>query len=314
MKLTKKLLGYLHRVFDKDPAPFLALRLQCNGTGLTWLVSGARLTTIPVGGTALPLSIDLTQYTIGTLVNFIATQPGYSVSYYDSSSLSQLGAAALLDANGDIATSNGDHLYAYNSVLWSYMEANASELHAAGSQIEQMLLQMSTATAEDVWLDELGGYYKVPRKQGEIDAAYGPRIIAEVIRPLANNVAIESALRVINGGLPTTCSDYDVITNGSYGLFDINMEVSVDLLATAAYTAVVLSVIDTIERMRDAGTFLRRLRIMSSVQATIYTAIVMLCGETVTIGSPTEFIDSNALKLDGSWMLNGEFRLNGIKF
>lgn len=284
MKLTQKLISYLHRVFDKDPHPFLALRIQCNGTGLTWSVSGARLTTAPVGGTAASLSIDLTQFTIATLSTFIAAQVGYSVVYSDVSNRSLLGAATLIDGAGNVAASNGDHLYAYTSVLWSYIDTNAVELEAAGTQIEQMLRQMSTATAEDVWLDELGGYYKVPRKQGEIDAIYGPRIIAEVIRPLANNVAIESALSVINQGLPVECSDYDVIVNGSYGLFDIDIDVGLGLLVTTTYTALALSVIDTIERMRDAGTFLRRLSIITRVQATLYVGSVVLSGETVAVG------------------------------
>lgn len=312
MKLTQKLFSYLHRIFDKDPKPFLALRIQCDGTGLTWAVAGARLTTVPTGGTALPLSIDLTQYTVSTLGTFIDAQPGYSVPYAELSALSLLGAATLLDAAGNVATSNGDHLYAYTSVLWSYIDANAVELEAAGTQIEQMLLQMSTVTADDVWLDELGGYYKVPRKQGEIDAAYGPRIIAEVIRPLANNVAMESALRVINGGLPTSVTDYDVITNGSYGLFDIDMDVSLDLLATNAYAALVLSVIDTIERMRDAGTFLRRLALISQVQATFYAGAVVICGETVFIGRTAQNMDDGTLRLNGSWSLNGGHILDGI--
>lgn len=313
MKLTQKLISYLHRVFDKDPKPFLALRVQCDGSGLTWVVAGARLATTPVGGTAQPLLIDLTQHTITSLATFIAASPGYSVSYADSSSLALLGAATLIDATGNVATSNGDHLYAYTSVLWSYIDANAVELEAAGTQIEQMLLQMSTATAEDVWLDELGGYYKVPRKQGELDVAYGPRIIAEVIRPLANNVAIESALRVINGGLPTKCTDYDVITNGSYGLFDIDMDFSLELLATNSYTALFLSVIDMIERMRDAGTFLRRLQLISRVQATVYAGAVVLCGETVTVGHTLWNLDDGVLRLDGSWTLNGEQNLSGFR-
>lgn len=283
MKLTKKLLSFMHKVFDKDPAPFLALRLNCDGTGMTWSVSGARLLTTPVGGTAAPLSVDLTQYTVATLANYLAAQPGYVVAYADLTQLSLLGAAVLLDGAGDVVQSNGDHLYGYTSELWSYMEANAVELESAGAQIEQMLLQMSTTTAADMWLDELGSYYKVPRNQGEPDGVYGPRIIAQVLRPLANNVAIESALRVINAGLPVECNDYDTIVNGSYGLFDIQMEVSLDLLAVTAYVILLLSIIDTIDKMRDAGTFLRRISILTRVRATYYSAAVVISGETVTV-------------------------------
>lgn len=283
MKLTKRLLSYLHRVFDKSPEPFLALRVRCDGTGLTWTVSDAVLTLTPVGGTAVPLTVDLTGTTVGMLATYIASQPGYQVPYVDSSQLSALQATVLMDGAGNVAQSNGDHLYGYTSVLWAYMEANAVELKAAETQIGNMVLQMSTTTAEDMWLDELGSYYKVPRNQGELDPQYGPRIIATVLRPLANNVAIENALRVITGGLPVSVVDYDTIVNNSYGQFDVDMTVSLDFLAVTAYATLLFSIVDTINGMRDAGTFLRRLRILTGVEATYYCAAAVFCGETVTV-------------------------------
>lgn len=283
MKLTKRLLSYLHKVIGKDPAPFLALRINCDGTGLGWTISDTVLSTVPIGGTASPLSINLAQYSVASLANFIASQAGYVVAYRNESTLSLLGAAVLLDGSGDVTQSNGDHLYGYTNELWSYMEANARELQEAEAQIRNMLLQMSTTTAEDIWLDELGSYYKVPRNQGELDAQYGPRIISQVLRPLGNNVAIENALRVINQHLPVEVNDYDTIVNGSYGLFDVDMTVSLDFLAVTAYTTLLLSIIDTIGKMRDAGTFLRRIRILTGVQVNIYIGIAIFSGETVTI-------------------------------
>lgn len=283
MKLTQRLLSFLHRVFDKSPQQFLAMRIACYGSGLTWSVSDAVLTTTPVGGTAQPLVLDLRTFTVAGLAAHIAMQTGYSVPYVDGSQLVNLSATVLMEASGNVDASNGDHLYGYTSVLWSYMEANAVELQAAETQIGNMLLQMSTTTAEDMWLDELGSYYKVPRQQGEIDMVYGPRIIATVLRPLGNNVAIEAALRVINAGLPVTVSDYDTIVNGSYGLFDVDMEVSLEQLATTAYATMILSVIDSIDRMRDAGTFLRRLTVITSVKANYYCAAAVISGETVLL-------------------------------
>ncbi len=283
MKLTTRLLSYLHRVFDKSPAPFLALRIGCDGTGLTWTVSDAVLTTAPVGGTAAALTVDLTLYTVTSLAAYVAAQPGYVVENVDVSQMSSLGAAVLMDGSGNVAESNGDHLYGYTNVLWSYMEANAVELHAAEQQIGQMLLQMSTKTAADTWLDELGSYYKVPRNQGEIDSQYGPRIIAQVLRPLANNVAIENALKVINSGLPVSVVDYDVIVNGSYGQFDVDMTVTLDQLAATTYVLLVGSIVDTITKMRDAGTFLHRLRVITGVQATYYVGASYFYGGNVTV-------------------------------
>lgn len=305
MQLTKRLLSFFHRVFNKDPKPFLAFRLNCDGIGLTWSVSNARLTTTPVGGTAASLDLDLTQYTLAELVNFLAAQTGYTVPYSDTSQFSLLGARVLMDGSGNVNASNGDHLYAYTSVLWAYIEANAAELQAAETQIKNMLLQMSTTTAEDIWLDELGSYYAVPRIQGEVDSVYGPRIIASVLRPLGNNVAIEAALRVINEGLPATVEDYDQIVNGSYGLFDVDFEVSLDQLAVTAYSGLIMSIIDTIDRMRDAGTFLRRLAIITHVQSTYYLAAAVLLGETVEVVGDWELFADGTAIADGTYDANG---------
>lgn len=316
MKITKKLIGFMHRVFNKSPEQFLALRIRCDGIGLTWAISDAVLVTSPIGGTALPLSVDLTKYTVAGLASYIGMQQGYSIAYVNGTAMVNLSAAVLLDGSGDVTQLNGDQLYGYTSALWAYMEANAAELKTAELQIGQMVKQMSTITAEDMWLDELGGYYAVPRAQGELDAQYGPRIIATVLRPLANNVAIEAALAVINGGLPTTCTDYDQIVNGSYGLFDIDIEVSLDLLAIKTYTALILSIVESVDRMRDAGTFMRRLAIITKVMATYYSGAVVISGETVTMASDYTLFGDGSEIADGTQYATGQrfhwtFRANG---
>lgn len=283
MKLTNKLLSFLHRVFDKDPAPFLALRLRYAGTGMTWRIAGARLTTVPVAGSGQAIAVDLTQYTLGELVNYLASQPGYTVEYADHSELSLLGAAVLLDGTGDQAKSNGDHLYGYTNVLWSYLEASSLELDAAAAQIDQMLLQMETQTASDVWLDELGGYYGVPRLQDEVDAPYSLRIIAEVLRPRGNNVAIEAAItaytgqvtKVIDVTLNTPLSPlyngadthngvrfYNSTSSPLYGLFDV--EYGYDLINGGDISSFAVIVRGLIDRLRDAGTHLRALSLKGS--------------------------------------------------
>jgi hypothetical protein len=284
MKLTTKLLSFLHRIFDKDPAPFLAIRLRYAGDGMTWVISDAVLSTVPEGGIGAPLSVDLTQFTLGELVSYLAAQPGYTVEYADRSELSLMGAAVLLDATGDQNKSNGDHLYGYTNVLWSYMEANARELEQAAVQIDQMLLQMNTRTASDVWLDELGGYYGVPRLQGELDGSYGLRIIAEVLRPRGNNVAIAAAISAYTGQTTTVtdvvvnspfkpmfdaednfdgAQEYNSVSSPMYGLFDV--QYGYDLVNGGDIAGFASVVRGLIERMRDAGTHLRALSLTGSV-------------------------------------------------
>jgi hypothetical protein len=280
MRLTQKLFSFLHGVFDKDPAQFLALRIQYAGA-MTWEVSDATLTTTVTGGPGRGLTIDLTQYTIGQLANFIGVQPGYSIAYVDQSTLSLLSARVLIDASNDISLSNGDHLYGYTSELWSYMEAQASELEQAETQIANMLEQMSTPTAQGEWLDFLGAYYGVPRSQGELDPSYSARIIAEVLRPRSNNVALEMAISAYTGE-STTVTDvieygptfplYNgaIVRNGThfynasakpiYGLFDV--QYAYDLLNGSDETAFAQTVIGIVNRYRAAGTHMRQLALL----------------------------------------------------
>lgn len=290
MQLTQKLLSYLHRIFDKDPGQFLALRLSYAG-GMTWTIADAMLTTTVTGGPGQPLTVDLTQYTLGRLYAFLAAQPGYRVIYGDRSTLSLLSARVLVDGTNDIAKSNGDHLYGYTSVLWSYLESQAQELQAAEAQIVEMLKQMSTKTAQAEWLDEIGGYYAVPRLQGELDASYGPRIIAEVLRPRGNNVAMEAAIKVYTGqsakvtdvtlygatfplydGTITHDGTYhhDAVTAPLYGLFDV--EYGYDLLNGADIAQFQQIVVDLIDRLRDAGTHLRSVLLRASNISDAFTA------------------------------------------
>lgn len=282
MRLTSRLLSFLNRVFDKDPRAFLALRLSYDGK-MTWTVADAVLTTQVAGGSGGPLSVDLTQYTLGGLVAFLVTRPGYSVPYWDSSLNSVLGARVLLDGSGDPSQSNGDHLYAYTNVLFSWLEPVARELQTASDQIAQALAQLNTRTASDMWLDEWGAYYGVPREAGERDASYGPRIIAEVLRPRGNNVAIEAAIKAYTGQqtsvtdviqwTPTTplfngaynfdgSKTYNAHSSPIYGLFDVDY--GYDLLDGTDFNSFANTVRALIERLRDAGTHLRSLTLTAS--------------------------------------------------
>ena len=282
MKLTQKLLGYLNRAFSRDPVQFLALRINYAG-GMVWKIEDAVLTTTVTGGIGENQTVQLSGYNIAQLANLFSALPGYSVSYQIADTASTLSARILMDGTGDQDQSNGDHLYAYTSLTWAYLEASAYELKNAREQIYQMLRQMVVGTAEDEWLDEIGDYYNVKRQDGEIDSTYGPRIIYEVIRPRNNNKAIELAINQATGGLLSKVTDvtvpgdifpiYDgaVLHDGSRlynasgkyrrNLFDV--EYAFDLEGAediAPFQARVLGIID---QFRSAGTHLRQILLQS---------------------------------------------------
>lgn len=282
MRVTKRLLDYLHSVFDKSPGSVLALRLGYNAP-MTWTVRDAVLTTSVVGGTGRNLTIDLRQYNLQQLATFLASQPGYEVRFLNQDLLAT-GARALLDQSNSIDTSNGDHISAHTNVLWSFLEAMAVELDEARLQVVQMLRQMSTRTAEDVWLDELGSYYGVPRFGGEVDALYGPRIISEVLRPRGNNIAIALAIQAFTGqesevldvfeygvnfplhdGSISHTADftYNSTATRRFGLFDVTY--GYDLLNGGNYQQFEAAIRALLNRLRDAGTHMRALVLRAGV-------------------------------------------------
>jgi hypothetical protein len=277
MNLVQKLLGLLHRVFDPDPEQFLALQFQYDGL-MVWTVADNVLSTSVTDGSGENLSINLVDYTISGLINFISQQAGYTVSTNAAPDKLALSARTLIDGSKNQFASNGDHLYAYASLIWVFMSAVASELRAAGAQIPQAIRQMTVTEASDDWIDELGGYYGVKRQQGESDASYGPRIIAEVVRPRCNNIAMEAAISLYTGQ-STKVTDvviygasfpkydstifrdsvyqYQSVSAPQYGLFDV--EYGYDLLGgddVTDFSARVRGIIDT---LRAAGTHLRSL-------------------------------------------------------
>lgn len=317
MKLAKKLVSYLHRVFNKDPQPFLALQIAYAGGAFTWQIvdqamaptsiawddgvtawdeveytwdmypmlapgTTSILTFTPANG-AMPLIVDLSLYTVAELGAFIAAQPGYAIPYQDTSPYSTLSALVLLNGVGNSINANGNCLFGYTSLTWAFIDAYAAELETAKAQIANMPAQMNPLTASGSWVDLLGQYFNVSRQTGELDAQYGPRIIATVIRPLGNNIAIAEALRAINGGLAVTVSDYDGLTNNSYGLFDVEFSVSLALLNVTTPANLTVLITTVVGAMRLAGTFMRTLSIITPVQACVYVAATVRSGATTRV-------------------------------
>lgn len=281
MLLTQKLLRLLNSVFDKDARAFTAFRIRHESGRLRWRIEDHVLTG-SVDGADL-FVVDLAGYTIRTLLEYLATLPGITVVSRASSEQLGLSAGALMDQSGDEATSNGDQVHAFTSVLWAYLNAMAVELREARRQIDEALLQMSAKTAEAEWLDEWGGYFGFPRKNGETDAAYSKRIIEEVLRPRGNNKAIEIGLRDVFGqdcevidlqkfGDVFPIYDGALVHDGTYlhnadavpyyGLFKI--VIGYDLLGGADISGYINEVRSYVDTLRDAGTHLESVELTGS--------------------------------------------------
>ncbi len=308
MNLTQKLLGYLNRVFDKGPQSVLVLRLRYDGA-MRWTISDGVLTTSVTGGSGAPLTANLADYTLATLAAFLAAQPGYSVPFVDATQVPGLSATVLIDGSSDQDATNGDHLNAYTSVLWAYLESQSTELNLLRLAIDEALAQMSANTASGEWVDEHGSFYAVARSNGESDASYAARIVAEVGRARGNNVAISDAVLRATGAYGVTVADYTTVTTAfdgskSLGLFDA--EVAVDVDAPLSSDQINASTRSIIESMRDAGTHLRNLKYIRRTHLTIYSAAYLKVGWRVGIGTAEA-----PLLLDGTWVLDGAQTLDG---
>ena len=303
MTLTEKLLGYLNRVFDKGPDSVLALRLHYDGA-MTWRVSAGVLTTAVTGGTGGPLTVALSGFSMSGLAAYLAAQPGYSVPFAVTGDMASRSALALIEASGNPVQSNGDHLLAFQSVLWAYMNAQSGELSTAQVAISEALLQIAALTASDTWVDEHGSYYGVSRTSGEADAAYVARIVSEITRARGNGVAIAEAVKLGATASYVTVTDHPTVTVsgggvGSYGLFDMDVEVPVEsVLSQPQIEANTLAVL---EAMRDAGTHLRKLRYIRTTTSRLWTGGYIKSGHYLTLGFDRyPFLFDGVFSYDGS--------------
>lgn len=285
MSLRQRLVRYLHRVFSKDPAPFLALRFRYSGT-MTWRIDESVLTTQVTGGAGTSLRIDLSQHTLASLSAFIGTQTGYTVLQVPPAAYADLSARVLLEGSKDQFSANGDHLYGFTSLEWAYQDAVSVELIEANQQIDKALRQMTTKTGKGEWLDLIGSYYNVGRYVDEPDEAYGPRIIYEVLTPRNNNKAIETAITRATGGLPSRVVDVvlpgnlfptygsGILHNGDYVynttgkpvrcLFDV--EYALDLETTDNIALYRYWVGLLIDKFRSGGTHLRQITLTGALE------------------------------------------------
>lgn len=187
--VLQRLLKYPHSaVFDVDPGESLALRVR-HPDGARWSIADEVLT---VAAGAVSRTYQLADKTVSQLAAALVAD-GFEVPQL-SSEWSERSALVLAEGSGDQGASNGDHISAFTSILWALLSGYSGELRMAAHQIVQALRQMVLHQAEMEWLDLWGTLYGVPRKDGEMDAAYAPRIVREVLRLRVNAHGIEQAI------------------------------------------------------------------------------------------------------------------------
>ena len=188
--MRNKLIGHLYRALNADPLPRLALRVQ-HADGCVWQIANEALTLSTESGTLLGV-VSLSGITLSELAPKI-TALGCTVLDVNAA-FSALGAESLIDGAGRQNYSNGDHLFIFDSLLWSLIAAYAKQANDLTLSGQEALKQLYLGTAEQNWLDVWGASLGVARRAGQSDSDYRAWILREITRPRANWADIETAI------------------------------------------------------------------------------------------------------------------------
>jgi hypothetical protein len=266
-----------YRAISPDPRAETAMTIR-HAAGGTWSIAAGVLTIQATGvaATTLPLA----SHTITSLAAAV-TAAGWTAPQI-SAAWQARNALCLVEAAGTAAAGVAVPLEATNSIAFALFGAYAAALRDAQAVAQDAPRQIDLATAEGIWLDQLGTLYGVPRKPGELDAPYATRVVAEVLRPRANNLAMAAivaeatgrAARIVDVTLydnPVPVYDGAALHNGAfthnasarriYGAFDCDLDY--DPAVDGSPAQVDARVRAIIAPLKAGGTVLRRVNLRS---------------------------------------------------
>lgn len=265
------LLNRMFRASSTDALPRAAMRIW-HPTGGEWSIRDHTLT-LQALATPRPDPVRIPLSPPATLASVAAAilAAGWRVDDLPPE-MRERGAIALMDQE---PTTTGPVLI-HNSLLWAIFTGYAAVLDEASAEADALPIQVRTDTATGYWPDYHGEYFGVTRLPGEPDATYAQRIVAEVLRPKSNNLAMAAIISRVTGqrasvidvtdyGPVVPSYDGSITHNAAYvhdasakaikGLFDV--VVAFDLLGSTNPATFQADIVAQVERLRAAGTFLR---------------------------------------------------------
>ena len=286
--MRNKLIGHLYRALNADPLPRLALRVQ-HADGCVWQIANEALTLSTESGTLLGV-VSLSGITLSELAPKI-TALGCTVLDVNAA-FSALGAESLIDGAGRQSYSNGDHLFIFDSLLWSLIAAYAKQANDLTLSGQEALKQLYLGTAEQNWLDVWGASLGVARRAGQSDSDYRAWILREITRPRANWADIESAILESTGAAVHISEPYqelfilgesalsasDKFQDGNYCTYNVVRPVSAVPIDWTGPLAI-------IERDRPAGTLVLSPMFELGTQSLVHAAVSLAVGHEATRGA-----------------------------
>lgn len=188
------LVGHLYQSLNHDPRPRLALRIR-HPSLCAWEVQDEVLKLRTEAGGMID-DLSLSGVTLGALCEQIEGL-GCSVEYVNSELLG-FGAEVLIEGAGRESNNNGDHIHAFDSLLWSLMSAYARQMLDLEYSANEARRQVYLDSVGGSWLDFWGARFGLLR-DGRTDAEYRDWIVSEVTRPRTTPFAIEAAVLAKTG-------------------------------------------------------------------------------------------------------------------
>lgn len=187
-----RFLGHLDTAFLEEPESFVAFNLAGRGD-FAWVVDGDELRCLRAG--AVTFTAVLSAHTLRSLIDALL-DGGFNVTQPVAAPELDLSACVLMDGSGDLTHPS---VLAFGSTVWAIGEAIGVELASAEGALQEALACATLDAATGEWLDLWGAHFGIARLPLELDDAYARRIAVEVVRPRANNVALELALGEVFG-------------------------------------------------------------------------------------------------------------------
>lgn len=181
----------LHAVFDREPQAEPMFRVNAVG-GVTMTVANGTLTLEHAGGVD---AYALHGITIAHLIDAVEAD-GYGVPWQSDRGTS-VGAHTLIEVTQEQHVR--DTLDAYANPLWAHMDALGTEIGAARDMIAPMLSEVILPQSDGEWADLFGAIFGISRLDGEIDAGYTARIIAETLRARSSPTGILANIARLTG-------------------------------------------------------------------------------------------------------------------
>jgi hypothetical protein len=167
--MLERLLSSVYSAFDKNPNAQIAFRAR-HAAGLAWQVRDRVLTASTEAGAPLAV-IALRDRTLDEVAELLAAAGCQIV--YQNPDYAGRAADMLLSGSARQSQSEGDAFKAYDSLLWSLLDAYAIALEDADADIVAAIRQLYMGTAEAEWLEVWGDYFGVARDDGEADDQAG---------------------------------------------------------------------------------------------------------------------------------------------